>query len=195
MTTRARPLGAARIDTEDSDEALMERIAMQDEGAFRLLAGRQLPKMLNLAQKLLGSAADADEIAQEALLRVWINARRFDPRRSRLGTWLYRIVYNLSVDRLRRPRAHALDEALEVSDPAPSALDALARRADLDRLAAAMAKLPERQRAALLLFYHEEMSGPDAAEILGLSLRAFWSLLQRARQMLAREFDASLSRM
>jgi RNA polymerase sigma-70 factor (ECF subfamily) len=172
----------ARPPSEVDDEALVARVAARDEGAFRLLADRHLGRIVRLAQKMTGSAADADEIAQEALLRIWLNAERYQPRRARLATWIYRIVYNLSVDRLRRPRQEPIDAAGEVSDPAPSALDALAERSDLIRLRAALARLPERQRAALVLFYYEELSGEDAAEVLGLSLRAFWSLLHRARQ-------------
>jgi RNA polymerase sigma-70 factor (ECF subfamily) len=171
------------VQAEDEpDESLVARVAAHDEGAFRVLADRHLGRIVRLAQKMTGSAADADEIAQEALLRLWLGAERYDPRRARLTTWIYRIVYNLSVDRLRRPRTQPIEAAAAVSDPAPSALDALTERSDLRLLQAALAKLPERQRAALVLFYYEDMSGEDAAQVLGLSLRAFWSLLHRARQ-------------
>lgn len=185
QTAEARPAG------EPDDEALVARVAARDEAAFRLLADRHLGRIVRLAQKMTGSTADADEIAQDALLRIWLNADRYEPRRARLTTWIYRIVYNLSVDRLRRPRLQPIDAAEAVSDPAPSALDALTERSDLTQLRAALARLPERQRAALVLFYYEEMSGEDAAEVLGLSLRAFWSLLHRARQVVHHDLQES----
>jgi len=75
-----------------------------------------------------------------------------------------------------------LEHAMQAEDPKPGALETLTRAGDLSRLAAAMRALQPRQRAALTLFYYEEMNGPDAAQVLGLSLRAFWSLLHRARQ-------------
>lgn len=185
QTAEARPAG------EPDDEALVARVAARDEAAFRLLADRHLGRIVRLAQKMTGSSADADEIAQDALLRIWLNADRYQPRRARLTTWIYRIVYNLSVDRLRRPRPQPIDAAEAVSDPAPSALDALTERSDLTQLRAALARLPDRQRAALVLFYYEEMSGEDAAEVLGLSLRAFWSLLHRARQGVQHDLQES----
>jgi RNA polymerase sigma-70 factor, ECF subfamily len=168
--------------TEDSDEALMRAIAQGDEAAFRALAHRHLERIRRLARKMLGGPAEADDVAQETLLRIWQRAADWRPERSQLTTWIYTIVYRLSVDRLRRPRTVPLDHAMDTTDPKPSALDSLAAAGDLRRLAAAMQALQPRQHAALTLFYYEEMNGPDAAAVLGLSLRAFWSLLHRARQ-------------
>ena len=168
--------------TEDSDEALMRGIAAGEERALRALAARHLERMRRLARKTLGSEAEADDVAQEALIRVWTHAASWRPERARLSTWLYTIVWRLCVDRLRALRTVPLEHAMQAEDPKPSALETLTRAGDLDRLAAAMRALQPRQRAALTLFYYEEMNGPDAAQVLGLSLRAFWSLLHRARQ-------------
>jgi RNA polymerase sigma-70 factor (ECF subfamily) len=177
--------------SEPEDAALMERVAAGDEQAFRMLADRHLGRMLRLARKMLGSAAEADDIAQEALLRIWMNARRWRADRSRLTTWIYTIVYRLCIDRLRLPRNATLDLAMEAEDPGPDALERLSLASDLNQLAAAIDMLPPRQRAALTLFYYEEMSGPDAAEVLGLGLRAFWSLLHRARQTVQQHIQNS----
>lgn len=175
----------------DDDETLMRRIARGDEQAFRLIADRHLGRMLRLAGKMLGSAADADDVAQEALIRLWSHARSWRPDRSKLTTWLYTIVYRLCLDRLRLPASAPLDVGCEIEDPAPSALDGLAQASDLRRLAAALAALPDRQRAALTLFYYEELSGPEAAEIMGLRLQAFWSLLHRGRLAVQLSMEAS----
>jgi len=160
----------------------MARIAAGDEAAFRVVADRHVGRMLRVAQKILGSAADADEITQEALLRVWTQAGKWDPERARLSTWIHMIVTRLSIDRLRRRRDVPLHEAPEPEDPALGPFDALARASELRQLAVAMDRLPPRQRAALVLFCYEETEGAEAAAMLGVSLRAFWSLLQRARR-------------
>ena len=180
-------LSAAPAALEDA--ALMARIVAGDEAAFRHFADRHVGRMLRLAQSILGSAAEADEVSQEALLRVWRHAARWDGTRAQPGTWVHTIVVRLCVDRLRQRRHEPIDAALDVVDPAPSALDTLSSRRDTLSLRAAMATLPERQRAALVLFYQEELAGTEAAETLGLSLRAFWSLLERARRALRQQMQ------
>jgi RNA polymerase sigma-70 factor (ECF subfamily) len=164
------------------DEALMKRIAEGSETALRALADRHIGRMLRLAEKTLGSAAEADDVIQEALLRIWNHAGSWRRERSRLTTWIYTIVYRLCIDRLRRPHTAPLEVAADVPDPAPGAHETLQQSEDLMRLAAAMHALPPRQRAALTLFYYDEISGEEAAAILAVSRRAFWSLLHRSRQ-------------
>lgn len=170
------------IGEEPGDEALMERVASGDEDAFRLLAERHLGRILRLARKVLGAGSEIDDVAQEALLRIWTNAGSWRADRARLTTWIYTIVYRLCIDRLRLSRTVSLDFAVEAEDPAPDALETLSRESDLRALATAMRLLQPRQRAALTLFYYEEMSGIDAAAALGVGVRAFWSILSRARQ-------------
>ena len=178
---------------EASDELLMQRIAAGDEAAFRSLSDRHLGRILRLARKMLGSAAEAEDVGQETLLRIWIKAGRWRSDRSRLTTWICTIVYRLAIDRLRARHTVSLDLAMDAEDPAPSALETVARERDLHRLARAMETLQPRQRAALALFYYEELSGPDAAAVMGISLRAFWSLLHRARQTIRQQMQASLT--
>ena len=182
------------MSVEETDEILMRRIAEGDEHAFRRLADRHLDRILQLARKLLGSAAAAEDVAQEALLRIWLNAAGWRPEKSRLTTWIYTITYRLCLDRLRSRRTQPLDEAFELADPGPGAFDALALAEERRRLAAALAALQPRQRAAVTLFYYEELSGPDAAAVLGLSLRAFWSLLHRARASIQQQISPSLTK-
>lgn len=179
-----RPLACVRQSEEEApeDAALMGRIAGGDDTALRLLAERHTRRILRVAQKMLGSPADADEIAQEALLRIWTHAGDWRPARGAVTTWIYTIVYRLCLDRLRRRRETSLEAGFDAPDPAPGPLEAIALEQDRRRIAAILLDLPPRQRAALVLFYFEEMSGQDAAAALGVSLRAFWSLLQRARQ-------------
>jgi RNA polymerase sigma-70 factor (ECF subfamily) len=171
----------------DGEAELMRRIADGDERALRTLAQQRLPAMLALAERMLRNRAEADDVAQEALVRIWRNAGRWRPQKAKLSTWIHTIVYRLCLDRLRRrPLATdgGLDGALEVADPAPIADAALADAQESRRLRTALQALQPRQRAAVVLFYYQEMEGPDAAAVLGLNLRAFWSLLHRARQAL-----------
>jgi RNA polymerase sigma-70 factor (ECF subfamily) len=166
-----------------SDEELMFRIARGDEPAFRVLAGRHLPRALGLARRVMGNDADAEEIVQEALLRVWINAARWRPSAA-FRTWLYRIVVNLCLNRKRRAPFAALEEAGEPADTSPDVL-ATAERREAERLIAeAIAALPARQRAAIVLTYFEGHSNADSAAILGMSVSGIETLLVRARRKL-----------
>ena len=110
-------MAAATIDMDDSDEALMARVARGDEAAYRLLSRRHVPAMLGLARRILGNAADAEDVAQEAMLRVWTHAPRWQPL-AQFRTWLTRVVVNLCLDRKRRAPWVALEAAGEIVDPA-----------------------------------------------------------------------------
>jgi RNA polymerase sigma-70 factor (ECF subfamily) len=175
------------------DAALVARIAAGDETAFRHFADRHVGRMLRLAQSILGSAAEADEVAQDALLRVWRHAARWDGSRGQPGTWVHTIVTRLCVDRLRQRRHAPIEAADDVADASPSVLETLSSHQEALALRSALASLPERQRVALSLFYHEELGGAAAAATLGLTLRAYWSLLERARRALRDRMQRSAS--
>jgi RNA polymerase sigma-70 factor, ECF subfamily len=175
---------------EPSDEELMARVAGGDEGGFRRLSRRHLPRALGLARRITGNAADAEEVLQEALLRVWTHAPRWRPTAA-FRTWLYRVVVNLCLDRRRRPAFAALEEAGDPADPAPDAAAALGRDETARAVAAALAGLPERQRAVLALTYYEGLGNIEAAAVLETSVSAVESLLIRAKRAL-REQLASL---
>jgi len=170
---------------DDSDEALMARVARGDERAFRELAGRHLPAMLGLARRILGSAAEAEDVAQEAMLRVWTHAPRWQPL-ALFRTWLSRVVLNLCLDRKRKAAWVELEAAGEIADPAPLAGEA-AEAAERERLlAGAIAELPARQRAAIVLSYREGMSNAEVAELLDTTVSAVETLLVRGKQNLRR---------
>src|SRR5260221_2709556 len=105
---------------DDSDEVLMSRVARGDEPAYRTLTRRHLPAMLGLARRILGNAADAEDVAQEAMLRVWTHAPRWQPLAA-FRTWVTRIVVNLCLDRKRRTQWVDLDAVGEIVDPTPKA--------------------------------------------------------------------------
>jgi RNA polymerase sigma-70 factor (ECF subfamily) len=170
---------------DDSDEALMARVAKGDQGAFRELARRHVPVMLGVARRILGNAAEAEDVAQEAMLRVWTHAPRWQPL-ALFRTWLSRVVVNLCLDRKRKAAWVELEAAGEIADPAPLAGDAT-EAAERERLlAAAIAQLPERQRTAIVLSYTEGMSNAQVAEILDTTVSAVETLLVRGKQNLRR---------
>jgi RNA polymerase sigma-70 factor (ECF subfamily) len=175
--------GGRQLTMDDSDEALMARIARGDEPAFQMLARRHLPGMLGLARRILGNAADAEDVAQEAMLRVWTHAPRWQPLAA-FRTWLTRVVVNLCLDRKRRAPWVALEAAGEIVDPAPGAGEKAERDEREHMLAAAIATLPARQRAAIVLTYGDGMSNAQVAEILGTSVSAVETLLVRGKQNL-----------
>src|SRR5262249_24218994 len=147
---------------EASDEDLMGRIAKGDEPAFRLLARRYAARGLARARRITGNDADAEELVQEALLRVGITAPRGRPLAA-FRTWFYRVVLTLSLSRHRRGPFLPLDAAGDLADPAPDASVALERREADRRLATAIAELPDRQHAALALTYQEGLSNSEVA--------------------------------
>ena len=168
---------------DDSDEALMVRVARGDERAFQLLARRHTPVMLGLARRILGNAAEAEDVVQEALIRVWTNAPRWQPL-ALFRTWLTRVVVNLCLDRKRRVPWVDLEAAGEIVDPTPGASEKAEGDERERMVAAAIDKLPARQRSAVMLTYGEGMSNAQVAEILDTSVSAVETLLIRGKQKL-----------
>jgi RNA polymerase sigma-70 factor (ECF subfamily) len=167
-----------------TDEELMVRVQQHDAAAFTALLDRHLAPLQRFLLRATGNPADADELSQETMLRVWRHAQRWQSGRVKFSTWLFRIARNLAIDSYRRARdttATGLDEALDDSPDAVTALED-ARRAQ--HLRQAIAALPERQRTALLLCHFDGFSNPDAAAVLQVSVEALESLLARARRSL-----------
>lgn len=163
----------------------MAEIAQGNRRAFRMLVERHVARAQGLAYRVLGSRSDAEEMAQEAFLRVWTVAPRWrlDGGAS-FRTWFSRVVMNLCIDRKRRHRTEPLEAAGDPADPSPAADRLAGENEEAAVVAAAMAELPERQRIALSLCYWQGLSNVEAAETMGLSVGAIESLLVRARRTL-----------
>jgi RNA polymerase sigma-70 factor (ECF subfamily) len=131
-----------------------------------------------IAYRMIGDAAEAEDVAQEALLRLWASAERWRPRQAGIAAWLTRVAVNQCLDRLRRRRFASDEEPPERADDAPGA-EAQVEEEQLAR--AALGDLSERHRAAIVLTYYEELPNSMAADALELNLKAFESLLLRAR--------------
>ncbi len=168
----------------DADDELMLAVAAGRHDAFRRLAERHLPRVIRMAARHLGNASDAEEVGQEAMVRIWQTAPRWTVGRAKFSTWLYRIVINLCIDRSRKPGFAPIEDAGDPHDPAPQP-DAQTESVQLKRLVAAeLQRLPPRQRAALVLCYYEGLTGAEAAAVLSMPLSALESLLFRGRRQL-----------
>ena len=174
-----------------SDDALLAAVADGDSRAFESLVRRHLDAIYGYLYRLTGSAADAEDLAQETFLRVWQKAGSYAPGRVRAATWLHTIAHRLAVDGFRKrrelTRAVLPEKADERADPATQQA-ALEQQRLLDQ---ALTQLPERQRAAILLCQVQGFSNAQAAEIIGVKVRALESLLARARRSLRESLAAT----
>lgn len=168
-----------------SDEALLVLYGHGDPAAARTLALRLTPRVLGFAARMLGDKAEAEDVAQEAMLRLWRIAPGWRQGEAQVMTWLYRVTANLCTDRLRRKRGVALDAVPEPEDGTPGAE---ARMIEADRAAAladALAVLPARQRQAVVLRHIEGLSNPEIADVMEIGVEAVESLTARGRRALA----------
>lgn len=168
-----------------SDEALLVLYGHGDPAAARTLALRLTPRVLGFAARMLADRAEAEDVAQEAMLRLWRIAPGWRQGEAQVMTWLYRVTANLCTDRLRRKRGVALDAVPEPADGTPGAE---ARLIEADRAAAladALAVLPARQRQAVVLRHIEGLSNPEIADVMEIGVEAVESLTARGRRALA----------
>lgn len=176
----------------DADAGLMLRVAKGDDGAFRTLVARYQDRVLGLAYRYLGDRNGAEDLAQEAFLRVYRARDRYEPV-AKFSTWLYRIVVNLCLNEIRSRKnkpAMALAVTTETSsnlnlDVADEGEREPVARMEEEELAARIreiiAELPENQRIAILLNKYEGLSYVETAEAMETSVMAVKSLLTRAR--------------
>ncbi|MEL6218339.1 MAG: sigma-70 family RNA polymerase sigma factor [Pseudomonadota bacterium] len=181
------PSAMAAAAPEDEDAALLACFAAGDQSAARALSERLLPGALRQAWRMLGDETEAEDVAQEAMLRLWRQAPKWRSGEAKVSTWLYRVTHNLCIDRIRRRRPGAsIDDVAEPADPAPSVLARLAEGERYKALAKEISNLPERQRQALVMRHFDELGNPEIGERLGCSVEAVESLLARARRQLAK---------
>ncbi len=168
----------------DEDERLMMRAGEGDVRAFQTLVERHSNPAFRLALRTVGARAEAEDVVQEAFIRLWAKAPDWRPGKARLSTWLWRVVMNLCLDAKRRPKPLPWDETFDPPDPAPNALAELEAVENQGRLDRAIADLPQRQREAIALVYGAGASNAQAAETLGISVGALEQLLIRAKRAL-----------
>ena len=168
-----------------SDEALLVLYANGDPGAARALTLRLTPRVLGFAARMLSDRTEAEDVAQEAMLRLWRMAPGWQQGEARVATWLYRVASNLCLDRLRRSRPRGLGDVAEPEDTTPGVISRMIEADRVLALDAALAALPDRQRQAVVLRHIEGLSNPEIAAVMDIGVEAVESLVARGKKGLA----------
>ena len=176
------PLGSWR---DAPDDAVLLAYANGDEEAARVLSLRLVPRVLAQATRMLADQAEAEDVAQEAMMKLWEIAADWRQGEAQVSTWLYRVVANLCTDRLRKRRGVSLDQIAEPTDPQMSVTAQMQETSRLTALANALAQLPDRQAQAVSLRHLEGLTNPEIAQIMDISVRSVESLTARGKKALA----------
>jgi len=176
-------------DTQSAEAQtdLLRRAAEGDATAARILAQDLGRRAFSQAFRMLGNRAEAEDVVQDALMRLWRVAKDWRDDGAKPSSWLYRVVANLCIDRMRRIQPETLDAdtGFEPEDEAPAVEATLQHRARMEALYAALRTLPDRQRQAVVLRHIEGMANPEIAEQLNVSVEAVESLTSRGKRALA----------
>ena len=168
-----------------TDEALLVAYGNGDAQAAAMLTMRLTPRVVGFSARMLGGdRAEAEDVAQEAMLRLWKVAPDWRQGEAKVTTWLYRVVRNLCTDRLRKRRGVDIDAIEEPADEAPGAVAGMIEADRAAALQAALNQLPERQRIAVTLRHLDGATNPEIAEVLEISVEAVESLTARGKRAL-----------
>lgn len=184
-------MGLRPLNERDPDAELVARVGEQDPAAVRTLVSRKLPRLLALATRMLGDRMEAEDVAQETFVRIWKQAPHWKEGEARFDSWIHRVALNLCYDRLRGRREDPVAELPDEADPQPLPDLQIGARVRDERVRAALAALPARQREALVLNYYQELSNIEAAALMGITVDALESLLARARRNLRAQLAGS----
>jgi len=169
---------------KETDSVLLVSFSNGDRKAAQQLVERLMPKIYAHAYYRLGNIADAEDVTQEAFFKLWKFAPNWKQDRAQVSTWLYRVVSNLCKDRYRRAALEDLDLTKEPTDEAQSPADKIDDHYRQKALYGAMSLLPENQRLAVQFRHIDELTNPEIAEIMGLSVEAVESLTARGKRKL-----------
>ncbi len=169
---------------QGDDADLLVAMGQGDVRAARALSDRLTPRVYAQAFRMVGRQDVAEDIAQDALMRLWNIAPDWDRHRAKVTTWIYRVTANLCIDYLRKQRFVGSDELPDVADTRPSVADQMHQSVRHDALQSALMDLPERQRQAVVLRHLEELSNPEIAQVMDLTVEAVESLVARGKRKL-----------
>ena len=176
---------ALGISQNQRDAELLARFSKGDRAAALALTSRLAPVVFAQAFRMLGDRAEAEDVTQESLLRLWKAAPGWDATRAKITTWLYRVTSNLCIDCLRKSNRISGDEVPEVADETPGIDLKLQATARAQALQHALQTLPDRQRQAMILRHIEDLSNPEISDIMEISVEAVESLVSRGKRALA----------
>lgn len=178
---------------DQNDHELLGLIQQGNAQAFALLVTRHAERFYRLAYRYLQSRDDAEDVVQDAFLKLWENPAIWRPKHSyKFTTWFYRVVVNLCLDFRKKKKPVTLDDDLPVIDDRAPLDETIMRVQEQRLLEKEIAVLPERQRTALNLCFDEGLSNREAAEIMGINLKALQSLIMRAKATLKERIKAYL---
>ena len=183
---------------QDPDADILVALAQGSQSeksqALATLMDRHLGSIKSLAWHMMGDEMTAEDIAQETFLKAWNQADRWEPGRAKFSTWLHRVTKNACLDRLRKKKEIYSDTVPEMQDGAPNAAQVMmtneTEQTQKEHVNMALQRLPDRQLAAITLCHFENKSQSEAAAILEIGVRAYESLLARARRNLRDELSA-----
>jgi len=169
------------------DAALLVAFANGDRAAGHALVARLGPRLFGYAARVLGDRTEAEDVVQEAMLKLWNIAPDWRQGEAQVSTWAYRVTANLCTDRLRRRKIRgetALDEVAEPEADLASVVEQMTEAVRAEALQAALDTLPDRQRQAVVLRHLEGMSNPEIAEVMDIRVEAVESLTARGKRAL-----------
>ena len=170
---------------EQPDSEIVRQIRSGDDSAFDELIRRYKRPVVNFVYRVLGNAADADDVAQDVFVRVYQNLDTYRAE-TKFSTWLFALARNAAIDRLRWRERHpteTIESTTELAATSGTAEDVAASEMS-NQIAAAVAKLPEDQRTALVLAEYHDLSYAEIAKVMRCSEKSVESRLYRAKQTL-----------
>lgn len=171
---------------EKDDQELLALIQDGGQEAFSILVQRHTERFYRLAYRYLQNKEAAEDIVQDAFVKLWEDPSRWQAeRKNKFTTWFYRVVVNLCLDWQKRKKPLELSgQELTIADDRETPDMAVLRDEQQKALEHEIAALPERQRTALNLCFDEGLSNQEAAKVMGLKLKALQSLVMRAKTTL-----------
>ncbi len=175
---------APLASTEDSDESLMRLIRQESHQAFAILVRRHTDRFFAASFRMTGNRTEAEDLVQDAFLKIWNKPDLWkEDKGAKFTTWFYRILVNQNIDRLRRTQKISSDDSILpfVADGTAGPEEQAAMNEEQVRMERALNILPERQKTALTLCFYEGLSNAEAADAMGVKIKALESLLMRAK--------------
>ena len=182
--------------TEITDEEFMQAVCMGEQSAYQNLVKRHINSISHFAYRILKNQKDTEDITQEVFLRLWTNAQKWKPEKSKLTTWLHRIAHNLCIDYLRKHGRMQIQDSFDdeaINSPQKNEKSIDEKNSEMKLLNEAISSLPENQRSALSLCHYQGFSNKEAAAIMSISVKALESAIARARRSLREKLTTAAS--